>query len=95
MRKTLNLVLISIILYPLIVESLPKSKGRTYAPEEGTFDRRRRIEIRPLCRLVKETIVPDDVICEYKSQKFGEKNKQIYLGAPGNTCQKQIVCPKK
>jgi len=45
--------------------------------------------------LVKETIVPDDVICEYKSQKRGEKNKEIYLGAPGKTCQKQIVCPKK
>ena len=27
--------------------------------------------------------------------KKGEKNKEIYLGAPGNTCQKQIVCPKK
>ena len=40
-------------------------------------------------------IVPDDVICEYQSQKRGEKNKEIYLGAPGNTCQKQIVCPKK
>ena len=71
------------------------SLGKTYAPEEGTFDRRKRIVIQPICRLVKETIVPGDVVCEYKSQKRGEKNKEIYLGAPGNTCQKQITCPKK
>ena len=90
-RKKISLVFLIFLLLPLSVDSI----GRKYEPEEGTFDRRKRIEIRPLCRLVKETIVPDDVICEYKSQKFGEKNKQIYLGAPGNTCQKQIVCPKK
>ncbi len=69
--------------------------GRKYEPEEGTFDRRKRIEIRPLCRLVKQTLVPDDVICEYQSQVRGEKNKEIYLGSPGNNCQKEIVCPKK
>ena len=95
MEKTLKLLIILAFVLPTSLDSLPKSKGRTYAPEEGTFDRRKRIEIRPLCRLVKETIVPDDVICEYQSQKRGEKNKEIYLGAPGNTCQKQIVCPKK
>ncbi len=90
-KKKINLLLIIIFFLPFDVHSV----GRKYEPEEGTFDRRKRIEIRPLCRLVKETIVPDDVICEYQSQKRGEKNKEIYLGAPGNTCQKQIVCPKK
>ena len=90
-KKKSNFLLLLIFFFPLEVDSV----GRKYEPEEGTFDRRKRIEIRPLCRLVKETIVPDDVICEYQSQKRGEKNKEIYLGAPGNTCQKQIVCPKK
>ena len=84
-----------LILFSLLIPDISSGIGRKYEPEEGTFDRRKRIEIRPLCRLVKETIVPDDVICEYQSQKRGEKNKEIYLGAPGNTCQKQIVCPKK
>ena len=84
-----------LVLISLLIPDISKGVGRKYEPEEGTFDRRKRIEIRPLCRLVKETIVPDDVICEYQSQKRGEKNKEIYLGAPGNTCQKQIVCPKK
>ena len=91
MRKTLKFVFFLIISFPFVVDSI----GRKYAPEEGTFDRRKRIVIQPLCRLVKETIVPGDVVCEYESQKKGEKNKQIYLGAPGNTCQKQITCPKK
>ena len=95
MRKINNLALIFAILFPIIAESIPKSKGRTYAPEEGTFDRRKRIVIQPICRLVKETNVPGDVICEYQSQKKGDKNKEIYLGAPGNTCQKEITCPKK
>ena len=90
-KKKISLIIIVIFFIPEIAISV----GRKYEPEEGTFDRRKRIEIRPLCRLVKETIVPDDVICEYQSQKRGEKNKEIYLGAPGNTCQKQIVCPKK
>ena len=90
-KKKISLIFLCLLFVPFNIDAV----GRTYAPEEGTFDRRKRIEIRPLCRLVKETIVPDDVICEYKSQKFGEKNKEIYLGAPGNTCQKQIVCPKK
>lgn len=71
------------------------SKGRTYAPEEGTFDRRKRIVIQPICRLVKQTIVPGDVVCEYVSQKKDQKNKQIYLGAPGERCQREITCPAK
>ena len=91
MRKTLKFVFFLIISFPFVIDSI----GRKYAPEEGTFDRRKRIVIQPLCRLVKETIVHGDVVCEYESQKKGEKNKQIYLGAPGNTCQKQITCPKK
>ena len=28
-------------------------------------------------------------------QKRGAKDKEIYLGSPGNTCQKEITCPKK
>ena len=42
----------------------------------------KRIEIRPLCRLVKETIVPDDVICEYQSQKRGDKIRKSILVHP-------------
>ncbi len=59
-KRKSNFFLILIFFLPLEVDSV----GRKYEPEEGTFDRRKRIEIRPLCRLVKETIVPDDVICE-------------------------------
>tara|TARA_B100000886_G_scaffold265199_1_gene189624 strand:+ start:1736 stop:2038 length:303 start_codon:yes stop_codon:yes gene_type:complete len=84
---------LSLLIFLPPIES--KSLGRTYAPEEGTFDRRKRIVIQPKCRLVKETIVPDDVVCEYQSQKRGEKNKEIFLGSPGNVCQKEITCPKK
>ena len=71
MRKTLKFVFFLIISFPFVIDSI----GRKYAPEEGTFDRRKRIVIQPLCRLVKETIVPGDVVCEYESQKKGEKNK--------------------
>ena len=97
MRKILNLILISTFFFPLIVESIPKSKGRTYAPEEGTFDRRKRIVIERKCRLIKEQKIPDDVICTYQPQpkEKGEKDKQIYLGSPGFACQKEITCPKK
>ena len=84
MRKTLNLFILLIFIIPALADSLPKSKGRTYAPEEGTFDRRKRIVIQPKCRLISERKVPDDV-----------KNKEIYLGSPGNTCQREITCPKK
>ena len=89
--KKISLLLIIIFLIPEIAISV----GRKYEPEEGTFDRRKRIVIQPICRLVKETNIPGDVICEYQSQKKGDKNKEIYLGAPGNTCQKEITCPKK
>lgn len=71
------------------------AKGRMYAPEEGTFDRRKRIIIQPICRLVKEYHVPGDVVCEYQSQRKGDKNKEIFLGAPGNVCQREITCPVK
>tara|TARA_B100001029_G_C14964793_1_gene396661 strand:- start:667 stop:948 length:282 start_codon:yes stop_codon:yes gene_type:complete len=81
--------------FSCFLPSLVTALGKTYSPEEGTFDRRKRIVIHPKCRLVKETIVPDDVICEYQSQRRGDKNKQIFLGAPGNTCQKEITCPVK
>jgi len=39
--------------------------------------------------------VPGDVVCEYVSQKKDQKNKQIYLGAPGERCQREITCPVK
>ncbi len=71
------------------------SNGRTYAPEEGTFDRRKRIVIMNKCRLIKQTLVPGDVVCEYVSQNRNEKNKQIFLGAPGELCQREIICPVK
>ena len=38
MRKILSLCILFCFLIPLVVDSLPKTKGRTYAPEEGTFD---------------------------------------------------------
>ena len=90
-KKKTSFLLLIVFFLPLEIDSV----GRKYEPEEGTFDRRKRIVIHPKCRLVKETIVPDDVICEYQSQKRGDKNKQIFLGAPGNTCQKEITCPVK
>lgn len=82
-------------LFPLILECKPK--GRTYAPEEGTFDRRKRIVIERKCRLTVEKRVPGDVVCTYQPQpkEKGEKDKQIYLGSPGLACQKEITCPKK
>ncbi len=96
MRKILNLILLLALCTPIsTAESLPKSKGRMYAPEEGTFDRRKRIVIQPKCRLIKEKKVPGDVVCTYQSQKKDQKDKEIYLGSPGNTCQKEITCPKK
>ena len=72
-----------------------QSVGRKYEPEEGTFDRRKRIVIEKKCRLVKQTIIPGDVVCEYQSQDRNEKNKQIYLGAPNQFCLREITCPKK
>ena len=69
MRITLNIILVLAFFIPIVAESIPKSKGRTYAPEEGTFDRRKRIVIQPKCRLIKEKKVPDDVICTYQSPK--------------------------
>ncbi len=72
-----------------------QSVGRKYEPEEGTFDRRKRIVIENKCRLVKQTIIPGDVVCEYQSQDRNEKNKQIYLGAPNQFCLREITCPKK
>tara|TARA_B100000989_G_scaffold162238_1_gene121135 strand:+ start:747 stop:1058 length:312 start_codon:yes stop_codon:yes gene_type:complete len=97
----LKILLISFIPYAIFGEEEKAnkkkyiSKGRTYIPEEGTFDRRKRIVIQPICRLVKQTIVPGDVVCEYVSQKKDQKNKQIYLGAPGERCQREITCPVK
>ncbi|MEE2694997.1 MAG: hypothetical protein VX976_01425 [Pseudomonadota bacterium] len=95
MRIILNFFLAINLMIPISAESLPKSKGRTYAPEEGTFDRRKRIVIHPKCRLIKEENVPGDVICTYQSQKKSDKDKQIFLGSPGNKCAKEITCPIK
>ena len=95
MKKILSILIFASFIYPSSIESKPK--GRTYAPEEGTFDRRKRIVIERKCRLIKEQKVPDDVICTYQPQpkEKGEKDKQIYLGSPGLACQKEITCPKK
>ena len=93
MKKLINFTLLTSLLLPFLLES--KTRGRTYAPEEGTFDRRKRIVIQNKCRLIKQKIVPGDVVCEYQSQKIGEKTKQVFLGAPGEICQREITCPVK
>lgn len=104
MMKAIKIVIVSFLIFQCfpteVISKEEKTKkyfsnGRTYAPEEGTFDRRKRIVIQPICRLVKQTIVPGDVVCEYVSQKRGMKNKQIFLGAPGELCQREITCPVK
>ena len=88
-------ILISLMMIFLILPEKVDTIGRKYEPEEGTFDRRKRIVIQNKCRLVKQSIVPGDVVCEYRSQKMGEKNKLIFLGAPGEICQREITCPIK
>ena len=60
-----------------MLPEIATSVGRKYEPEEGTFDRRKRIVIQPICRLVKETNVPGDVVCEYQSQKEVTKTKKF------------------
>lgn len=95
MKKLINFTVLTTLLLPFFIEGKPR--GRTYAPEEGTFDRRKRIVIERKCRLIKEEKIPDDVICTYQPQpkERGEKDKQIYLGSRGFACQKEITCPKK
>ena len=66
MKKLLSLLILFSFSYPFELQSKPK--GRTYAPEEGTFDRRKRIVIERKCRLIKEQKIPDDVICTYQPQ---------------------------
>ena len=88
-------IFISLFIIFFIFSENLNAVGRKYEPEEGTFDRRKRIVIQNKCRLVKQSIVPGDVVCEYRSQKIGEKNKQIFLGAPGEICQREITCPIK
>lgn len=91
MTTILKILIFNIILIPDISESI----GRKYEPEEGTFDRRKRMVIQNKCRLVKQTHVPGDVVCEYQSQNRNEKNKQVFLGAPGQICSREIICPVK
>ncbi len=91
MTIILKILIFNIILIPDISESI----GRKYEPEEGTFDRRKRIVIQNKCRLVKQTHVPGDVVCEYQSQNRNEKNKQVFLGSPGQICSREIICPIK
>ena len=86
--KKISLLLIIIFLIPEIAISV----GRKYEPEETAFDRRKRIVIKPICRLVKETNIPGDVIASIIAKKVIKI--KIYLRAPGNTCQKEITCPK-
>ncbi len=90
-KNLIKYVLLASFLFPFSINAV----GRKYEPEEGTFDRRKRIVIENKCRLVKETIIPGDIICEYQSQDRNEKNKQIYLGAPNQFCLREITCPKK
>ena len=95
MKITKLKITISTLILSLMIPVKGYSPGRTYAPEEGTFDRRKRIVIQNKCRLIKQKIVPGDVVCEYQSQKIGEKTKQVFLGAPGEICQREITCPVK
>ena len=88
-------IFISLFIIFFILSENLNAVGRKYEPEEGTFDRRKRIVIQNKCRLVKQTIVPGDVVCEYQSQKRSDKNKQVYLGAPGQICLREIICPLK
>ena len=74
-KKKISLILIVIFFIPEIAISV----GRKYEPEEGTFDRRKRIVIQPICRLVKETNIPGDVICEYQSQKEVTKREREFI----------------
>ena len=90
-KKLTKILLLMSFFFPFDGQSV----GRKYEPEEGTFDRRKRIVIENKCRLVKQTIIPGDVVCEYQSQDRNEKNKQIYLGAPNQFCLREITCPKK
>ena len=70
------------------------SVGRKYEPEEGTFDRRKRIVIQPICRLVKETNVPGDVICEYQSQKKVTKIKKFIWEPQVTLVKKKLLAQK-
>ena len=90
-----KMVIKLVVIFSFFIPDIVSSVGRKYEPEEGTFDRRKRIVIQNKCRLVKQTIVPGDVVCEYQSQKRSEKNKQVYLGAPGQICLREIICPLK
>ena len=75
MTTILKILIFNIILIPDISESI----GRKYEPEEGTFDRRKRMVIQNKCRLVKQTHVPGDVVCEYQSQNRNEKNRYFWV----------------
>ena len=93
--KVIKMIPKVLVLISLLIPDISKGVGRKYEPEEGTFDRRKRIVIQNKCRLVKQTIVPGDVVCEYQSQKRSDKNKQVFLGAPGQVCLREIICPVK
>ena len=89
-KKKISLLLVIIFLIPEVVNSV----GRKYEPEEGTFDRRKRIVIQPICRLVKETNVPGDVICEYQSQKKVTKIKRYIWGLLVILVKKKLLVRK-
>ena len=89
-KKKISLLLVIIFLIPEVVNSV----GRKYEPEEGTFDRRKRIVIQPICRLVKETNVPGDVICEYQSQKGVTKIKRYIWGLLVILVKKKLLVRK-
>ena len=87
-----KIILILIVIY--VIPDFAVSVGSKYEPEEGTFDRRKRIVIQPICRLVKETNIPGDVVCEYQSQKRGEKIKKFILVLLEILVKKKLLVPK-
>ena len=82
MRKILSLFILFCFMIPLVVDSIPKSKGRTYAPEEGTFDRRKRIVIQPKCRLLVKEKSPVMLYVLINLRKEGIKIKKSTLVHP-------------
>ena len=97
MKKKMKKIKKKIILILIVIYVIPEiaiSVGRKYEPEEGTFDRRKRIVIQPICRLVKETNIPGDVVCEYQSQKRGEKTRKFILVLLEILVKKKLLVPK-
>ena len=98
MKKKMKKIKKKIILILIVIYVIPEiaiSVGRKYEPEEGTFDRRKRIVIQPICRLVKETNIPGDVVCEYQSQKEVKKTRKFILVLLEILVKKKLLVQKK